>query len=603
MDSSLILSSLGNIAVRAAGLFLLASFVLFAFRVRSSATRHAVWTLVAGAMLLFPVLRSAAPKVPLRVLQAPPAISYSLPATPVPTVPVQAKPALRWEDAVVGVWMAGALLLLGRLAYGYGFALRLVKAAREVEEGVSESDWIAVPVTIGSRIVLPADWRTWSAEKRAAVLAHETAHVQRHDWAISAMAALNRAIFWFHPAAWWLERTLASLAEQACDDVAVAKVGSREAYAAALVEIAAAVKAGAGRVVWEAMAMARSGAVRTRVERILNEACELSGGVSRRRWRAMALGALPLLWLASAVHLARVQAAPPPMSVASEVADQEPVVSSDARAAALEKVRKLETEIANFKSQYMGRMPEQFQANLEQMGSLQARLGNMNEQMDALQRLKLLEQRIAEAQGAMESARETFTPSHPRISQLESTLANLRSQLAAAHEESARPDGSVRQSTQEAEAAINRLNTEIQNINIEMDEKVKLIQDMQRQLESLNSRVRSSSELDRYLELQHEYQMAKEELENASTTGPALLLRVEPEYTAAARSAGIQGKVELSVTIGTDGIARDIQVIRSLDAGLDRQAIESVAKWRFRPAMRGGHAVTAFATVEVNFKL
>src|SRR5438874_847010 len=83
--------------------------------------------------------------------------------------------------------------LLGRLAYGYGFTLRMVRAARLVEPGVFESDWIAVPVTVASKIVLPPGWREWSAEKREAVLAHERAHVRRHDWAVAVMASVNRA--------------------------------------------------------------------------------------------------------------------------------------------------------------------------------------------------------------------------------------------------------------------------------------------------------------------------------------------------------------------------------------------------------------------------
>ena len=52
-----------------------------------------------------------------------------------------------------------------------------------------------------------------------------------------------------------------------------------------------------------------------------------------------------------------------------------------------------------------------------------------------------------------------------------------------------------------------------------------------------------------------------------------------------------------------DGVARDIQVIRKLDAGLDRKAVECVKTWRFRPASRNGQPVTAFASVEVKFRL
>jgi beta-lactamase regulating signal transducer with metallopeptidase domain len=46
-------------------------------------------------------------------------------------------------------------------------------------------------------------------------------HVRRADWAIAMLEGLNRRLFWFHPLAWWVERQLASLAEQACDDAAL----------------------------------------------------------------------------------------------------------------------------------------------------------------------------------------------------------------------------------------------------------------------------------------------------------------------------------------------------------------------------------------------
>jgi outer membrane biosynthesis protein TonB len=46
-----------------------------------------------------------------------------------------------------------------------------------------------------------------------------------------------------------------------------------------------------------------------------------------------------------------------------------------------------------------------------------------------------------------------------------------------------------------------------------------------------------------------------------------------------------------------------MKVIRSLEPGLDRKAMECVSQWRFRPASRNVEAITAFATVEVHFKL
>ena len=47
----------------------------------------------------------------------------------------------------------------------------------------------------------------------------------------------------------------------------------------------------------------------------------------------------------------------------------------------------------------------------------------------------------------------------------------------------------------------------------------------------------------------------------------------------------------------------DLQVVQSLDPGLDRKAIEAVSKWRFQSSVRDGNPVAVVATFEVNFKL
>jgi periplasmic protein TonB len=84
---------------------------------------------------------------------------------------------------------------------------------------------------------------------------------------------------------------------------------------------------------------------------------------------------------------------------------------------------------------------------------------------------------------------------------------------------------------------------------------------------------------------------------------PIPIYKIEPEYSEEARKAKYSGTVLLQVIIDKDGLTRDIHVIRPLGLGLDEKAIEAVAKWRFRPAMKGGHAVAVQANIEVNFRL
>lgn len=86
-------------------------------------------------------------------------------------------------------------------------------------------------------------------------------------------------------------------------------------------------------------------------------------------------------------------------------------------------------------------------------------------------------------------------------------------------------------------------------------------------------------------------------------SSPALLFKVEPEYSEEARKAKFQGTVLLSVVVDEKGNPRDIRIIRALGLGLDEKAIESVQKWRFKPGVKDGRAVPVIAQVEVNFRL
>jgi TonB family protein len=86
-------------------------------------------------------------------------------------------------------------------------------------------------------------------------------------------------------------------------------------------------------------------------------------------------------------------------------------------------------------------------------------------------------------------------------------------------------------------------------------------------------------------------------------SAPALIAKVEPEYSEEARKEKFQGTVVLYVVVDESGKPRDLRVIRPLGLGLDEKAIEAVMKWRFRPGMKDGKPVAVAATIEVNFRL
>ena len=84
---------------------------------------------------------------------------------------------------------------------------------------------------------------------------------------------------------------------------------------------------------------------------------------------------------------------------------------------------------------------------------------------------------------------------------------------------------------------------------------------------------------------------------------PQIVNKVEPQYAPAAKQAKIQGVTVMSVVIDKEGVPRTVQVKKSLDADLDRNAIDAVKRWRFRPALLNGQPVAVEATIEVNFRL
>ena len=88
-----------------------------------------------------------------------------------------------------------------------------------------------------------------------------------------------------------------------------------------------------------------------------------------------------------------------------------------------------------------------------------------------------------------------------------------------------------------------------------------------------------------------------------NVTPPTVLSRVEPVYSEKAREAKLQGKVVVSAIVRKDGSLEVLKVVRGLGLGLDKNAINALKKWRFRPGMRDGKPVDVALNIEVNFKL
>ena len=88
----------------------------------------------------------------------------------------------------------------------------------------------------------------------------------------------------------------------------------------------------------------------------------------------------------------------------------------------------------------------------------------------------------------------------------------------------------------------------------------------------------------------------------ATDAAPAVLTKIDPEYSQAARTAQVSGMVVLQLVVTAEGKPDQIKLIKSAGYGLDEQSIKALKQWTFTPGMRHGKPVSIYATVDFNFK-
>jgi beta-lactamase regulating signal transducer with metallopeptidase domain len=160
--------------------------------------------------------------------------------------------------ALVSIWLLGVSLLSFRFLGGWLIAHRLrgtetilvlhewqekveqlsrrLKLSRPVR--VCESLIAEVPTVVGwlrPVILLPASALSGLSEEQIeAILAHELAHIRRHDYLVNMLQTAVETLLFYHPGIWWLSRQIRIERENCCDDMAVAVCGDVLTYARAL---------------------------------------------------------------------------------------------------------------------------------------------------------------------------------------------------------------------------------------------------------------------------------------------------------------------------------------------------------------------------------
>ena len=224
----------------------LAAFVPAVLRLRVPGAKLAYWHILLAACLLLPLVRYPwQQEAPGGTVQVSTVMTTIGPAAPAP------RPTMPRSEIALLVLAAGAMIRLAWLASGFLRLRRYRRHSRPLEPapawGVEAqlliSDEVISPVTFGFRrpvVLLPARFPELDGPTQDAILCHEVLHVRRHDWFYTVAEELVRAVFWFHPAIWWLLGEIQLAREQAVDREVVELTKSREEYVDALLAIAGA---------------------------------------------------------------------------------------------------------------------------------------------------------------------------------------------------------------------------------------------------------------------------------------------------------------------------------------------------------------------------
>jgi ankyrin repeat protein/beta-lactamase regulating signal transducer with metallopeptidase domain len=167
----------------------------------------------------------------------------------------------RHLPSIVTLWLLGMLIFLLKFLGGFAYSQRLKHYRTEpisdnwqekikllcqtlnIDRAVTalKSGMARVPMVIGyfkPVVLVPASLFTGlSPQQIESILAHELAHIARHDYLLNLMQSLIEVIYFYHPAVWWISGCLRSEREHCCDDIAVKVSGDSCTFARTLADL------------------------------------------------------------------------------------------------------------------------------------------------------------------------------------------------------------------------------------------------------------------------------------------------------------------------------------------------------------------------------
>ena len=246
----------------------LTAFVLALFRNSAADVRYVVSTVAMSLMLtvaavtamqLWGAAESAGLQTPSSFASIDAQSEPVLATTPAVGVPLfRIEP---WLPLLALGWVCGVVVLSVRLLTGWVWVQRL-KSHGAVSPGdewqhlvarlsrrlhmtrpvrLLQSTLVDVPTVIGwlkPVVLLPVSALAGlTPQQLEGILAHELAHVRRHDYLVNLLQTVVETLLFYHPAVWWVSRRIRAERENCCDDLAVSLCGDRYSYAQALADL------------------------------------------------------------------------------------------------------------------------------------------------------------------------------------------------------------------------------------------------------------------------------------------------------------------------------------------------------------------------------
>jgi TonB family protein len=554
--------------------------------------------------------------------------------------------------ALMLLWMVGIAAGFLQMLAAWAMLWRTRRAAR-VSPDQGEADTLAfhlgidhpvqvletssgMPMTFGvlrPTVLLPREARAWSGERRRVVLLHELAHVLRGDAVTHLLGRTALVLHWWNPLAWTMWREFLKERERATDDLVLRAGTTASDYAGHLLEIARTMQvrpasAAAG------VAMARRSQLEGRLLAILD------GRTARgQQGRAATVGAV-VLAIAIMAPLAAVRAqsqaeqnAPPAVEATilaanaqknHDILDQAAVAYEQLRKFA--EAQKLRQASLSLTEQVSGQLSKDYAIALVKLGDLARKRGAWQESTDYY--TKALEQgdRPELFSALMNLGRDFWRGD---VSGVLGRLLTINKDPAKALEYLTRArnvasNGNdlgtamtwmamVRQADPEGAAEADSLYRGAMASEEPDSAAQALTLDFYAQYLNTHDRAEEAAVLEARAKAIHTARAAALSPVLASwsqavrvgggVTAPSLLSKIEPEYSEEARATKLQGTVLVKVVVDTDGLAKDIQVLKSQGMGLDEQAVIAITQWKFKPGMKDGVPVPVLAQIEINFRL